>query len=267
MKVIILAAGQGTRLRPHTDSIPKCMVELAGKPLLHHQLDVLRGAGLNKILLVGGYCADRLKADGVEIALNPKFDTTNMVSTLFCAEDWMQDGEDLLIAYGDIIYEPKVLQSLLDADAPVAISVDRQWQRLWEARMEDPLNDAETLKLQDGNKVVEVGKKPQSLEEIQGQYMGLIKVRGDTVKQFRNAWHSLDKQAEYDGKDFDNMYMTSFIQHFIDSGVLVQAAFTDGGWIEVDSTEDLEFYNGLYKTDNLDKFVSLQANKFKKTPT
>lgn len=261
MRAIILAAGQGTRLRPYTDSIPKCMVELAGKPLLHHQLKVLRDAGLSKILLVGGYRAERLNAEGVEIELNPKFATTNMVSTLFCAEEWMQEGEDLIIAYGDIIYEPKVLQSLLAADAPIAISVDKQWQRLWEARMEDPLKDAETLKLQEGNRVIEVGKKPQSLEEIQGQYMGLIKVRGDTVKQFRKAWHSLDRDAHYDGQDFDNMYMTSFIQHLIDTGVVVQAAFTDGGWIEVDSVEDLDFYNQLHKAGTQDKFVTLPATE------
>lgn len=261
MRAIILAAGQGTRLRPYTDNIPKCMVELAGKPLLHHQLEVLRDAGLSKILLVGGYRAERLNAEGVEIELNPKFATTNMVSTLFCAEEWMQEGEDLIIAYGDIIYEPKVLQSLLAADAPIAISVDKQWQRLWEARMEDPLKDAETLKLQEGNRVIEVGKKPQSLEEIQGQYMGLIKVRGDTVKQFRKAWHSLDRDAHYDGQDFDNMYMTSFIQHLIDTGVVVQAAFTDGGWIEVDSVEDLDFYNQLHKAGTLDKFVTLPATE------
>lgn len=261
MRVIILAAGQGTRLRHYTDNIPKCMVELAGKPLLHHQLEVLRDAGLHKILLVGGYCAERLNAEGVEIELNPKFATTNMVSTLFCAEEWMQEGEDLIIAYGDIIYEPKVLQSLLAADAPIAISVDTQWQRLWEARMEDPLKDAETLKLQEGNRVIEVGKKPQSLEQIQGQYMGLIKVRGDTVKQFRKAWHSLDRDAHYDGQDFSNMYMTSFIQHLIDTGVVVQAAFTDGGWIEVDSVEDLDFYNELYKSGTLDKFVSLPVTE------
>jgi len=261
MKVIILAAGQGTRLQPYTDNIPKCMVELAGKPILHHQLDVLRSAGLNEILIVGGYCADRLNAKDVEIILNPKFGKTNMVSTLFCAEDWMQEDEDLLIAYSDIIYEPKVLKSLLECNASIAISVDRHWQSLWEARMDNPLNDAETLKLQDGNRVIEVGKKPQSLEDIQGQYMGLIKVRGDTVKQFRNTWHSLDREANYDGNDFDNMYMTSFIQYFIDAGVLVEAAFTDGGWIEVDSTEDLDFYNELYIANTLDKFINLEIQK------
>jgi len=61
MRVIILAAGQGTRLRPFTDDRPKCLVELHGRPLLHRQLDVLRAAGLNDIALVGGYRADCLE--------------------------------------------------------------------------------------------------------------------------------------------------------------------------------------------------------------
>lgn len=257
MKTIILAAGQGTRLRPHTDDKPKCMVELAGKPLLHRQLEALRSIGIERILLVGGYRADRLDAKGVELATNPRYAETNMVSTLFCAEDWMIPGEDLLIAYGDIVYEPRVVQSLIDTDAPIAISVDRQWQRLWESRMDDPLNDAETLKLADGNRIVELGKKASSFDDVQGQYMGLIKVRGDCVQAFRDAWHALDRNGVYDGKDFDNMYMTSFIQHLIDSGHDVQAAFTDNGWVEVDTVEDLEHYELMQRAGTLETFVRL----------
>lgn len=259
MRAIILAAGQGTRLRPYTDDRPKCMVEIAGKPLLHHQVAALRGVGVDNILLVGGYRADRLDATNVEIDINPRFAETNMVNTLFCAEDWMQAGADLLIAYGDIVYEPRVLRTLIDIDAPFALSVDREWQRLWELRMEDPLSDAETLKLEDGNRVVELGRKPRSLAEIQGQYMGLIKVRGDSIRVFRQAWHDLDRNALYDGKDFDNMYMTSFIQHLIDVGHEVRAAFTDNGWIEIDTVADLERYTHLQKTGELDRFVKLTA--------
>jgi choline kinase len=257
MKAIILAAGHGSRLRPYTDDKPKCMVELAGRPLLHRQLATLRGAGVEDILLVGGYRADKLESDGFRIALNPRHAETNMVSTLFCAEDSMRPGEDLLIAYGDIVYEPRVLRSLLDTDAPVAICVDREWRRFWAARMDDPLADAETLKLAGGDRVVELGKKPKGYDEIQGQYMGLIKVRGDHVETFRNAWHALDRRAMYDGKDFDNMYMTSFLQHLIESGVEVRAAFTDNGWLEVDTVEDLERYDRMQREGTLATFIRL----------
>jgi choline kinase len=257
MKAIILAAGKGTRLRPHTDDKPKCMVELAGKPLLHRQLEALRSVGVERIMLVGGYRADRLDANGVELAINPRYAETNMVSTLFCAEDWMTPGEDLLITYGDIVYEPRVVESLINFDAPIAISIDRQWQKLWESRMDYPLSDAETLKLADGNRIVELGKKPNSLDDIDGQYMGLIKVRGDSVQAFCDAWHRLDRSGMYDGKDFDNMYMTSFIQSLIDTGHDVRAAFNDNGWIEVDTVEDLSHYERMQREGTLQNFVRL----------
>lgn len=257
MRVIILAAGQGTRLRPYTNDRPKCLVELDGKPMLYRQLDVLRAAGLNDIALVGGYHAECLQLPNIEVFLNPRFAQTNMVSTLFCAEQWMKDGEDLLIAYGDIVYEPRVLDSLLAVTGPLAISVDQQWRRFWSIRMEDPLSDAETLKLDDHDCIVELGKKPNDYNDIEGQYMGLVKVRGDHVAAFRDAWHTMDRTITRDGKDFDNMYMTSFLQHLIDQGWSAQAAFTDNGWLEVDTVEDLDQYHEMLCTGQLDTFIQL----------
>lgn len=258
MKAIILAAGQGTRLRPHTNHKPKCMVELAGKPLLHYQLEVLKKVGVSKILVIGGYCADQLIADGIEKIINYNYENTNMVSTLFCANNWMAPDEDLLVAYGDIVYEEKVLTSLLQVDAPLVISVDLGWQNLWEARMEDPLSDAETLKLNKFNQVIELGKKPKTIDEIQGQYMGLIKIRKDFISTFINFWNNLDRTGAYDGKDFDNMYMTSYLQNLINAGLELRAAFTYNGWIEIDTSDDLMFYENLYEKGELDKFVKLE---------
>lgn len=259
MQVIILAAGQGTRLRPYTDDRPKCMVELLGKPMLHRQLDVLRASGLNDIALVGGYCASGLQADGIEVVLNPRYAETNMVSTLFCAESLMQEGQDLLIAYGDIVYEPRVLEAVLQSNAPLCVAVDRQWRRFWEIRMDNPLADAETLKLEAQDCIVELGKKPNDYSEIQGQYLGLIKVRGDHVAAFRAAWHALDRQAIYDGKDFDNMYMTSFLQLLINDGWQAKAAFTDNGWLEVDTVEDLDQYHQMHEAGQLASFIRLSV--------
>lgn len=261
MRVIILAAGQGTRLRPYTDERPKCLVELDGRALLHRQLDVLRARGLHDITLIGGYRADCLRDQGAELVINPRFAETNMVATLFCAEQRMVDGEDLLIAYGDIIYQPSVLDSLLNTDAPLAISIDRQWRRFWEIRMDNPLADAETLKLDAEDHIVELGKKPRDYNDIQGQYMGLIKVRGDHVAAFRQAWQQMDRSLVRDGKDFDNMYMTTFLQSLIDSGWRARAAFTDNGWLEVDTVEDLDRYHEMLRNGALESFIRLEARE------
>ena len=100
MKVIILAAGQGTRLRPYTNNKPKCMVELKGKPLLHHQLDAIKQSGIDSknIALVGGYLQERLDAPLIQQYRNDLYDQTNMVATLFSALEFMTPGEDLLLA-------------------------------------------------------------------------------------------------------------------------------------------------------------------------
>lgn len=248
MKAVILAAGQGTRLRPLTDDKPKCLVELAGKPLLTHQLDVLRAVGINDIHLVAGYCADRLDCSGFTRHINKNFAETNMVSTLFVAKSVMTGESDLIISYGDIVYEPKVLETLLSVTAPIGLVVDSEWRRYWAARMDDPLADAETLKLTDGNRVVELGKKPKSYADIQGQYTGLIKVRSDYVAQLPLVWQAMDQKANYDGKDYNNMYMTSFIQYLIDKGWETRAAIIENGWAEVDCENDLivasDFWHG-----------------------
>ena len=248
MKAIILAAGQGTRLRPLTKNKPKCLVKLAGKSLLDHQLEVLRAAGIYDIHVVAGYRADQLDRPEFTRHINKRFAETNMVNTLFAAESVMTGENDLIISYGDIVYELRVLVSLLAVAAPIGLVVDRKWRRYWAARMADPLADAETLRLTDGNRVVELGKKPDSYADIQGQYTGLIKIRADHVAKLPVVWSAMDQNATYDGKDYNNMYMTSFIQHLIDSGWETRAAIIENGWAEVDCKDDLsvatDFWHG-----------------------
>ena len=260
MKVIFLAAGQGTRLRPYTDDRPKCMVELNGKPMLHYQLEVLSQLNVptSDQAIVGGYLQDRLDAPGLQQFTNPRYGQTNMVGTLFCAQEWMKPGEDLLICYGDIIYESRVMQAVLDCKAEVCLAADLNWKALWSLRMDNPLDDAETFKIDkvSGN-VVELGKKPKSYDEIQAQYMGIIKIRADKVADFMDFYDNLDSHAIYDGKDFDNMYMTGFIQSLIDADWEVKPAYTQGGWVEVDSVDDLHYYSSRIKSGEFNEFLNI----------
>jgi choline kinase len=251
MKAIILAAGEGTRLRPHTLDRPKCLVELFGTPLLSLQLGTMRACGIDDITLVTGYRADLLDALGYPTRHNPDYDSTNMVASLMCAADLLDGRDDVLIAYADIVYERKVLEPLLACTAPIAISVDLGWRRLWSVRSENPLDDAETLRLDENRDVIELGKKPKSIDEIEGQYMGLIKVAAEQAPELVRVHAGLDPAARYDGRDVPNMFMTSFLQHLIDTGHPVRAAPFEGGWLEVDTTEDLEIYEAMQRQGNL----------------
>lgn len=258
MKTIILAAGQGTRLRPYTNDKPKCMVPLAGKPLLHRQMAAMAECGVtDNIAIVGGYRIDGFEPLGATVLKNPRYDTTNMVSTLFCAREFMTPGEDLLICYGDIVYEPKVLKALLDCEAPVCVAADTQWEKLWKLRMDDPLSDAETFIMDNDHQLLELGKKPESYDQVHAQYMGLIRIRGDKVADLMAAYDDLDPEAEYDGKDFDNMYLTSFIQHLIDNGWPVKACLVENGWLEVDTVDELDTYARMADDDSLAPYYTL----------
>lgn len=238
MKALILAAGQGTRLRPLTDTRPKCLVEYKGKALLDYTLETLRACGITEVVAVCGYRGEMINRPGLRHRTNPRYQDTNMVYTLFCAEEEFDD--DIIISYGDIIYRKEVLRALLACDAPICTTIDTEWEALWRNRMEDPLSDVETMKLDSQRNIRELGKKPTSLKDIEGQYMGLIKISHSALKKVREFYHSLDRNAVYDGKNFENMYMTSFIQLIIDRLMAVKAVHIQGGWLEIDSVDDLK---------------------------
>lgn len=255
-RALILAAGQGVRLRPLTDDKPKCMVPFQGRPLIEYQLETLKHAGIDDICVVTGYRSHQVEALGVATIKNARYATSNMVSSLFSALPFIeqQPAEDLIIAYGDIIYQKKNLALMLDNHDELGLMIDANWRALWAARLDDPLEDAETLLMNEQGYIVELGKKPSDYSQIQGQYTGLIKVRADKLVDFVSFYQALDRHKIYDGRDFDNMYMTAFLQALIDSGWGVKAVIVQGGWLELDSVEDLNKYESLAKQGQLNQF-------------
>jgi choline kinase len=256
MRAVVLAAGEGTRLRPHTADRPKCLVPLGGRPLLDWQLDALRAAGVDDVTVVTGYRGDMVRAPGIRTVPNPRFDTTNMVASLMCARDRLDGTDDVLVAYGDIVYEPRLVAALADPATPVAIVVDRGWRRLWELRMADPLADAETMHIRDGL-VTELGRRPESFADVEAQYVGLIALRADFAPQLVAIHDALDPGGPYEGRDRDGMFMTALLQLLVDRGVPVGAVAVDGGWVEVDTNDDLATYEALLARGELDPYVAL----------
>ena len=244
MKGIILAAGQGSRMGPETDDKPKCMITYKGKPLINYTIDVMRSCGIMDIIIVNGYkkeiLVSHLENSNIKFITNENYKNTNMVYTLFCAESEMDD--DLIISYSDIIYNENVLNKLIKNDDDFVVTVDKNWRELWSLRMNDPLKDVETMKIDESGYIIELGKKPSSYEEIEGQYIGLIKLSHIVIEKIRNFYYTLDKSDYYDGKNFENIYMTSFIQLIINSISTVKADIIKGGWLEFDSQNDLSLY-------------------------
>ncbi len=236
----ILAAGRGTRLHPHTENRPKCLTVLGGQTLIDRQLATLRAAGIDDIVIVTGYRADMLALPGTRQVHNPRWADTNMVESLFCAEGEFYN--DLLVCYGDIIYEPRVLVALLDSPHEISVVVDRDWRAYWEHRFADPLSDAESLRLDDNGRITDIGNKVSDLEEIQAQYIGLMRYRGKGIDALRSVRAGLGSvhRPWMDERPLRKAYMTDLLMGMILTGHEVHAVEIEGGWLEIDTREDYE---------------------------
>ena len=252
MKIIILAAGQGTRLRPLTDDRPKCLVEVNGRSIIERQLDTMRACGVKDedITIVCGYCSDVLKKKfedtNIHFLVNEQYDTTNMVCSLMCARALMESEEDIIISYGDIIYGADVFQKILEAKDDMSVIVDDGWYEYWSERCENPLDDAETLMFDQDNYLTEIGQKTIELDRVQSQYIGLMRFKGEGLKEMLSLSAEAERRSNNGEalwrttRNYAKMYMTDLLQGLIDEGHKLRAVHIQRGWFEIDDCEDLK---------------------------
>jgi choline kinase len=251
MKIVILAAGMGSRLLPYTKDIPKAKVNIFGKSIIDHQLSILKSFKLDNICIVSGYCHQKFSNYNVKHIHNKDFDTTNMVYSLYLAKNWLK-GETFIVLYGDILFNRKTFKKLLDSNKQVSTIVEKAWLLTWRKRFADPLTDAESLKLCNKNCIIELGKKATKYTDIEGQYVGMTKFNSSiSIK----LWEYLDLLMS--SKHNKYIYFTEFLQNMVDSFVDIHAIFSTKGVIEVDSCYDLEVYEQLYSQKQIHKIFEI----------
>ena len=131
MKGLILSAGMGTRLDPLTRTRPKCMVHVAGRPIMERQLDALRSAGVDNCTIVVGYMADAVRDHfgtrfhGVSLSYveNTVYDETNNLYSLCLAKAELD--EDTLLLEGDLIFDDQLISRLVGFEDGNTAIVDR----------------------------------------------------------------------------------------------------------------------------------------------
>lgn len=252
MKTIILAAGQGTRLKPLTNDRPKCMVEVNGRSIIERQLEVMHKCGIRDedITIIAGYRGDVLQRKfentKISIIINRDYETTNMVCSLMCARELMEKQNDILISYGDIIYNESVLQSILHSESGASVVVDDEWYSYWSERCENPLDDAETLMFDADNYLVEIGQKTTDISKVQSQYIGLMRFMGGALQSMLYLAAEARERSNNGialwrtERNYQQMYMTDLLQGLIDEGNKLRAVHVERGWFEIDDCDDLK---------------------------
>ena len=167
MKAIILAAGKGTRLNGH-DLKPKCLFEVGGQTLLARQVDALREAGINEIVIVLGFEAERIRRlyeHTASFVINERFAETSSLYSLWLAREHLLDG--FVVLNCDVLFHPQLLARLLSSpleDALLIDLVDKNNNHLGDEEMK--------IKLSDGL-VVDISKD-MSPSEADGENVGVV---------------------------------------------------------------------------------------------
>jgi choline kinase len=241
MKAIILAAGRGSRMGEGTANLPKCMMKLWGKTLLDHCIGSIQKAGitLDNIGIVTGYKNELIHVQGVHYFHNPDWEETNMFVSLTKASEWLRT-EPCIISYADIVFSENAITKLMNASGEFAITYYTEFWELWSKRFDNPLNDLETFKLHNG-KLIEIGKKPETRAEVQGQYMGLLKFE-------KSGWEKIEHAVTLPmPKPIEKLDMTTLLQHLIELGYDIETHKTSDLWLECDNEHDIDVYENIYK--------------------
>jgi len=260
MNAIILAAGQGNRLKPLTNNVPKCLVKLFGKSLLNWQLEIFQNFKIDDISIIKGYLQEQIQSPNTNFYENKNYQTTNMIETLFCAREKISDST--IISYGDIIYEKSVLEKLIKNNDDISLIIDKNWKDYWSLRFDDPMSDLESLSIDSENNILSIGQKIKNIDEVQGQYIGLMKFQDSGSKVLKSFYDKCKSYAK-NGKNylktdttFEKSYMTDLLQGMIDEGYKIRAIPINNGWLELDSYNDYLKYQKMFKNETISKFFN-----------
>lgn len=242
MKAIILAAGRGSRLQGFTEDRPKCLNYVGERTLLKWQLSALRAGGVDEVIIISGYKAEMFHSFSEKTVHNHQWETTNMVKSLLCAKE--EFNQHTIVSYSDILYSSDIIAKLCTQKENAVVVYDKHWKDLWKVRFEDPLKDAESLRITQNNQIVDIGQKVSRIDEIQGQYLGLMRY---SPKAF--SW--IIEYVNSRSHQIDMMDMTTLIREMIHSGYPFHGMPIRGGWCEIDTPSDLSLANRMYKDGQL----------------
>ncbi len=255
MKVIVIGAGRGRRLMPTTADAPKCFAEVSGQRLIDWAVDAFVQNGLTDICFIGGYRIDKVQEAFPRFTFreNAGWENNNILASLFCAEDLMDDG--FICCYSDILFTADIAGRLAATNDDMVLGVDTAWLGRYEGRTDHPPDDAEKVTSASGG-VTRVHRQiPEA--EAHGEFIGVAKFSAAGAARLRDYYHRA--RREFAGRPwreaavFEKAYMILLFQEMIERGERFTHIDTPGGYIEVDTQQDFEYARQHWLTRHKDR--------------
>ncbi len=226
MKVLILAAGRGTRISRYLSGNPKCTVDIGGgKRLIQYTVDLLASRGISETGIVLGYKADVIRDvlgdRKVTYFCNPFYDVTNSIASAWFARDFFQ-GDDLLIMNGDVYLEEKLLDHILAVRKSPVMFAD-------ESRKET----ADYKFYYENGLLKKYGKELEG-NDITGEYIGIGRFDEHFLPEFSARMNEMIGRQEH------SVWWENVVYSMTESRPVYVENVSGHFWAEVDYIEDYE---------------------------
>jgi len=230
MQAVILCAGVGSRLRPLTDLVPKCLVKVGGKPILKWQLTALLENNIKDIVVVVGYKGEQVRhfieahfsEFAIQIINNNEYGATNNMYSLYLAEQYVKG--DFVLLNGDVVFDASIVKALMESSYRDAIAVDTS-----------VFNEESMKIIIERGLIVDISKQIPR-ERASGVSIDLYKF-SDRGRQ--RLFQEVRRIVE--GKGDRNQWTEVAIQQMLKAGMQMHPVEIGGkAWIEIDDYKDLE---------------------------
>lgn len=232
---LVLAASKGD-FGPLVKDQPKAMIRLRGKPILTWHTDAFRRQGIRRIAAVRGYQKQAIDLADIQYFDNDAYATNGELASLYAAREFLQG--DLVIAYGDIVFDEFILRNLLSQESGISIAVDGAF------RLRGRTDTKRDLVLTQGTSdplglttcgLVRIGGSVGA-DEAQGEWIGLLHLRAEKTERLARL---LDHLAVEEPEVLRTGDIPSLLNRLIAAGETVNVVHTYGHWYDLDEQKDL----------------------------
>ncbi len=243
MRAIIIAAGRGSRLGSITNNLPKPLVEINGKSILERQILFFNQMGINDIVIVTGYKRNKIKFKNIHYVVNNEYSATEQLFSLMKARDFFT-GE-LIISYGDIIYNKRILNKIVSQESSFLLAVDPDWKQSYEERSDNPAMLADFVGLDKGKvtKFFTNLNKESSIPSRVVEFIGLMKLSPNASRLFLEEYLSME---DLNSNSVKRLKIINFLEILRKSEVDISTFNVQDDWCEIDTVQDLEIARKIF---------------------
>ena len=236
MKAFILAAGVSRRLYPETYNIPKCLLDVGGKPIINYQLEAIQNTGIDSVTMIIGYhremLIDHVKKFFPDInfnfIINHHYFETNTAYSVYLGSDILKSDIHLLMN-ADVIYPPELITRIIDSENETVLAVDIKKCGREEVKVIEGNN----------NRITAIGKELIE-ENCLGEFLGVAKLSKEFNQEFAD---SLTRLINAGG---ESDYFEAGMHPLLEKTDVYYCDVSDLPCLEIDFIEDLNEARSLF---------------------